>query len=102
MDKTLLSERLKLSQELSQKLPGIRKAYHFSQEDLSHLIGKSRQAVSLMERGTLRIAWDTTLAIVFIFYTLDREKFQRCFSESGEKLSSPAAILKRYTALLGE
>ena len=48
---------------LSERLPTLRKKGHISQEKLGHMVGKSRQKISDIERGTAPLGWDTYIAI---------------------------------------
>ena len=58
----------------SSHLAAMRGAYGLSQNDLGILLGKSRQAISLIERGLLVISWDSLLAVLFVFERLDASR----------------------------
>ncbi len=47
-------------------LPAYRKKLRISQADLANAIGKSRQKISEIERGTAPLGWDTYLAILLV------------------------------------
>lgn len=51
---------------LQSKLSELRNELGLSQEAFANLIGKSRQMVSLYERGELLLSWETCLAIVAV------------------------------------
>lgn len=48
------------------ELPVYRKRMRMSQADFGHAIGKSRQKISEIERGTAPLGWDTYLAIILL------------------------------------
>lgn len=52
---------------LTANLPALRTQAEISQEDLSNLIGVSRQTYSAIERKIRRMAWSTYLSLVFFF-----------------------------------
>lgn len=56
-------DRLKLTKDLAKRLPEIRRRSRISQEDLGNMVGKSRQKISDIERGTAPMGWDTYIAI---------------------------------------
>lgn len=64
MDRNSLKKELQTT--LQSKLPELRNELGLSQEGFAELIGKSRQAVSLYERGELSITWETCLGIVAV------------------------------------
>ncbi len=55
-----------LIDSLIKELPVYRKKMNMSQAELAEAIGKSRQKVSEMERGTAPLGWDTYLAILLV------------------------------------
>ena len=60
-----------IQQELQSKLPELRKRLGLSQSAFAELIGKSRQGVSLFERGEQTITWETCLAIIAVAVNRD-------------------------------
>ena len=69
MDRNSLKNELQNT--LQSKLPELRSELGLSQEGFAELIGKSRQAVSLFERGELSITWETCLGIVAVAINRD-------------------------------
>ena len=69
MDRNSLKNELQNT--LQSKLPELRSELGLSQEGFAELIGKSRQAVSLFERGELQITWETCLGIVAVAINRD-------------------------------
>lgn len=59
-------QQKELIASLIQDLPSYRKKIHMSQAELGDAIGKSRQKISEMERGTAPLGWDTYLAILLV------------------------------------
>lgn len=55
--------------KLAQNLPLLRTKLSLSQADLADLIGTSRQTISLIERGSREMMWDTCLSLTFLFMT---------------------------------
>lgn len=70
MDRNSLKNELQNT--LQSKLPELRNGLGLSQEGFAELIGKSRQAVSLFERGKLKLSWKACLAILGV--TINRDK----------------------------
>lgn len=70
MDRNSLKNELQNT--LQSKLPELRNELGLSQEGFAELIGKSRQSVSLFERGELKLSWETCLAIFAV--TINRDK----------------------------
>lgn len=99
MNALIQAKRTELCQALAEHLPACRKAYGLSQEEFGELLGKSRQAISLMERGVLNISWDTALAIVFILSSLNKEQFVKSFAFV-ENDATKKQIFKHFTDLL--
>ena len=59
-------QQKELIASLIQDLPAYRKKMRMSQAELGDAVGKSRQKISEMERGTAPLGWDTYLAIFFL------------------------------------
>ena len=59
-------QQKELIDSLVKELPAYRKKMNMSQAELAEAIGKSRQKVSEMERGTAPLGWDTYLAILLV------------------------------------
>jgi len=67
MPQFVQTERQKeLIDSLVKELPAYRKKMIMFQAELAEAIGKSRQKVSEMERGTAPLGWDTYLAILLV------------------------------------
>ncbi len=67
MPQFVQTERQKeLIESLVKDLPAYRKKMHMSQAELGDAIGKSRQKISEIERGTAPVGWDTYLAILMV------------------------------------
>jgi len=67
MPQFVQSEQQKeLIESLVQELPVYRRKMHMSQQELGAAVGKSRQKISEMERGTAPLGWDTYLAILLV------------------------------------
>lgn len=56
-------ERAQQIKLLTERLPTLRKKVRISQDKLGHMVGKSRQKISDIERGTAPLGWDTYIAI---------------------------------------
>lgn len=52
---------------LTEKLPILRKMTGMTQKDLAEILGVSRQTITNIESGTLKMKWSLFLAIMFIF-----------------------------------
>ena len=59
-------QQKELIASLIQDLPAYRKKMRMSQAELGDAVGKSRQKISEMERGTAPLGWDTYLAILLV------------------------------------
>ena len=57
-------QQRELISSLVQELPAYRKKMRMSQAELGDAVGKSRQKISEMERGSAPLGWDTYLAIL--------------------------------------
>lgn len=79
MDTNLL--KIELQKTLQSKLPELRNELGLSQEAFAELIGKSRQAVSLFERGELSITWETCLGIVAVAINRDSNVLMKLFGD---------------------
>lgn len=66
---------------LQSRLPELRKALCLSQEEFADLIGKSRQGLSLFERGERYITWETCLAIIAIAVNRDENVLMELYGE---------------------
>ena len=83
MDRNSL--KIELQNTLQSKLPELRNELGLSQEAFAELIGKSRQAVSLFERGELSITWETCLGIVAVAVNRDPNVFTRLYGDDFKK-----------------
>jgi len=79
MDRNSLKSELQNT--LQSKLPELRNELGLSQEGFAELIGKSRQAVSLFERGELQITWETCLGIVAVAINRDPNILMKLYGE---------------------
>lgn len=52
---------------LAKNLPLLRAKLDLSQEEVAGLVGTSRQTISLIERGTREMMWDTCMSLTFLF-----------------------------------
>lgn len=82
MDRDLLKKELQTT--LQSKLPELRNELGLSQEEFAELIGKSRQAVSLFERGELNITWETCLGIIVVAVNRDPNIIMKLYGEDFE------------------
>ncbi len=60
-------------------LPDLRKEIGVSQTVLGEKIGKSRQTISLIERGEAPLTWDTFLSII-LFFKVNYSKKEKEFN----------------------
>ena len=77
-DLKLTNEQEQMIQIFTKALPLLRKELGVSQTELGLKIGKSRQMISLMERGLSNMSWNTFLSIVLFFkvnYEQDKKKY---------------------------
>ncbi len=79
MDRNSLKNELQNT--LQSKLSELRNELCLSQEAFAELIGKSRQAVSLFERGELQITWETCLGIVAVAINRDPNILMKLYGE---------------------
>ena len=81
------AQQKELIESLVKELPSYRKKMNMSQADLAEAIGKSRQKVSEMERGTAPLGWDTYLAILLVLGArgaLDKSKDAERLAATGK------------------
>ncbi len=68
VDKDFLSDEQKMMIKSFQRvLPQMRKELGISQTAFGKKVGKSRQMVSLLERGEAEMTWDTFVAFMYFF-----------------------------------
>lgn len=79
------SLKSELQKTLQSKLPELRNELGLSQEGFADLIGKSRQAVSLFERGELSITWETCLGIVAVAVNRNPNVLMKLYGEDFRK-----------------
>ena len=91
MDRSSLKNELQNT--LQSKLRELRNELGLSQEAFAELIGKSRQAVSLFERGELSITWETCLGIIAVAVNRDPNVLQRLYGDDFRKTFQK--VLKR-------
>lgn len=60
-------EKKKFIEALSNELPALRAKVGISQDDLSRLIGVSRQTFGSIERGERPMSWNTYLSLIMFF-----------------------------------
>lgn len=75
------AKRKEVQIALQSRLPELRKALNLSQEEFADLIGKSRQGVSLFERGERFITWETCLAIIAVAVNRDENVLMDLYGE---------------------
>ena len=56
---------------LAENLSTLRAKLSLSQQDLADLIGASRQTISLIERGSREMMWDTCMSLTLLFISND-------------------------------
>ncbi len=61
------SEKQKFIEALSNELSALRAKVGISQDDLSRLIGVSRQTFGSVERGERQMSWNTYLSLIMFF-----------------------------------
>lgn len=83
MDRDSLKRELQIT--LQSKLPELRNELGLSQEEFAELIGKSRQAVSLFERGELNITWETCLGIIVVAVNRNPNIIMKLYGEDFKK-----------------
>ena len=68
MANEFLSDDQKMMVKTFQKvMPQMRKELGISQTDFGKKVGKSRQMISLLERGKVEMTWDTFVAFMYFF-----------------------------------
>ena len=60
-------EKQKFIEALTNELPALRAKVGISQDDLSRLIGVSRQTFGSVERGERQMSWNTYLSLIMFF-----------------------------------
>ena len=70
-------EKKKLITMLAPELVVLRAKAGISQEELSDLIGVSRQTYSAIERGAKQMSWSTFLSLI-LFYDCNQKYGKRC------------------------
>lgn len=70
----LETERNRLIDLLTEELPVLRARIGLSQEDLSDMIGISRQTYSSIETKKRRMTWNTFLSMILIFDNNEKTK----------------------------
>lgn len=83
MDRNSLKNELQNT--LQSKLSELRNELGLSQEAFAELIGKSRQAVSLFERGELSITWETCLGIIAVAVNRDPNVLMKLYGDDFRK-----------------
>ncbi len=62
-----LSEKKQYIKEILPELTTLRTKAGISQDDLSNVIGVSRQTYGSIERGTQRLTWNTYLSLIYFY-----------------------------------
>lgn len=57
----------KLINQLTNELPVLRAKIDISQDELSNIIGVSRQTYSAIETGKRKMSWNTFLSLILVF-----------------------------------
>lgn len=52
---------------IAENLPLLRSKLSLSQKEVADLVGTSRQTISLIERGSREIMWDTCMSLTLLF-----------------------------------
>ena len=52
---------------MAENLPLLRSKLSLSQKEVADLVGTSRQTISLIERGSREIMWDTCMSLTLLF-----------------------------------
>lgn len=63
----LTEEQTEMMDLFVQALPFLRKEIGVTQTELGHKIGRSRQTISYIERGTYPLSWETFLSLIYFF-----------------------------------
>jgi len=63
----LSNEQQMMIKSFQRVLPQMRKELGISQTDFGKKVGKSRQMISLLERGEAEMTWDTFVAFMYFF-----------------------------------
>ena len=63
----LSNEQEMMIKSFQRVLPQMRKELGISQTDFGKKVGKSRQMISLLERGEAEMTWDTFVAFMYFF-----------------------------------
>lgn len=79
MDRDSLKKELQTT--LQSRLPELRSELGLSQEGFAELIGKSRQSVSLFERGELSLTWETCLGIIAVAVNRDADVLIKLYGD---------------------
>ena len=66
-DSVLTEEQKMMIKSFQQVFPQFRKELGISQTDFGKKVGKSRQMISLLERGEAEMSWDTFVAFMYFF-----------------------------------
>lgn len=66
---------------LTEELPVLRARVGLSQDELSNIIGISRQTYSSIETGKRKMSWNVFLSLLLVFGY--NEKHQRCLKHQG-------------------
>lgn len=64
----------KLVYSLTEELPVLRAKIALSQEEISEIIGVSRQTYSAIERKRRKMSWNTFLSLILLFDNNDKTK----------------------------
>lgn len=64
----------KLVYNLTEELPILRAKIALSQEEISEIIGVSRQTYSAIERKRRKMSWNTFLSLILLFDNNDKTK----------------------------
>ena len=70
---------------LVQRLPQKRKEMKISQTELGKKVGLSRQTISSVERGTVKLSWNNYLAIM-MFIVANRNKCKTIYQDDSQEL----------------
>lgn len=60
---------------LGEELPALRAKVGLSQDELSNIIGVSRQTYSAIETGKRRMSWNTFLSLLLVYWFNDKTSY---------------------------
>lgn len=89
-------QQRELVRSMARELAVYRKKAHLSQGELAAAIGKSRQKVSEIERGSAPLGWDTYLAILLVLHSFGALELK---GRDAERIAATSAVIGTRLAL---